>query len=95
MRENIDTGASQSSAVTDGHRPLAANGVIGCECGWKPAKRAQRASMAHVSHMAHRRKLGIQPVEYVWPGAMSGLSSGGLMQVSNGVWRNGHWERTN
>jgi hypothetical protein len=62
---------------TDGHWPFACDLVIGCECGWKPAKAPARSSMAHVPHMAHRRELGLPRVEYIWPGEISGLSEGG------------------
>lgn len=49
----------------------------------------------HVSHMAHRRKLGLQPVEYIWPEEryIEGLSTGDFMKVRNAEWIDGKWER--
>lgn len=84
---------------TDGHFPFGTelNGrtVIGCECGWEPAKPSARSSMQHVSHQAHRRNLKLRPVEYVWPDDryMEGLSTGGYVQVRNADWddENGRW----
>jgi hypothetical protein len=85
--------------ATDGHFPFArevlGRALIGCECGWNPAKPSQRSSMQHVSHMAHRRKLGLRPVEYAWPddSYLEGLSSGGYMVVRNAEWKDGRWVR--
>jgi hypothetical protein len=60
--------------ISDGHRPNAVRldefhgrVVIGCECGAKPKAPATRVSTQHVWHGSHRRRLGLQPVEYVWP----------------------------
>jgi hypothetical protein len=83
---------------TDGHWPLGTKldgvTVIGCECGAKPKKRAARMSMQHVWHQTHRRNLRLQPVEYVWPGDLEGLSTGPYVQMRNAKWENGQWVRT-
>lgn len=87
--------------TTDGHFPfgttlLEHQSVIGCECGWKPAKMSARMSMMHVSHMAHRRKLGLRPVEYWWDDEhyLEGLSRGGYMVMRNADWIDGRgWVR--
>jgi hypothetical protein len=72
--------------------------VIGCQCGWKPAKPSTRASTQHVSHAAHRRRLGLQPVEYRWPddadGVAGALSTGPLVRVRGHVWRDGGWVKS-
>jgi len=88
------------SAPADGHLPNAVKmaefhgrTVIACQCGAKPKKPAARMSTQHVWHAAHRRKLGLQPVEYVWPEDryMDGLSVGGYQRVRGHVWRDGGW----
>lgn len=91
-------GPGSPAPATDGHwpfaRPVPAAGpgtFICCECGEAPARRPARASMQHAWHQAHRRKLGLQPVEYAWPDAMTGLSTGGYMQVRGAAWRGGRW----
>ncbi len=81
--------------ITDGHRPAWRNGMIGCECGWKPAKPAARRSMQHVSHLAHRRKLKLQPVNYQWPdetyGVEGALSVGSYQKLAGHEWVDGQW----
>jgi hypothetical protein len=82
--------------TTDGHWPFydTSTRLIRCECGAAPAKPAARMSMQHVWHKSHRRRLVLQPVEYVWPGRMEGLSTGGYMQVRGHRWDNGGWVRS-
>jgi hypothetical protein len=88
----------EDQAPRDGHRP---NGVkvaefndrtvIACECGAKPKAPSARMSAQHVWHAGHRRRLGLQPVDYIWPDDryMSGLSVGGYVRVRGHVWRDG------
>jgi hypothetical protein len=76
---------------TDGHWPFydTVTCLIRCECGEAPKKMSARLSMAHVWHKSHRRRLGLQPVEYLWAGRTAGLSQGGLMRVRGHRWEPG------
>jgi len=85
----------------DGHWPLLVHSsaelgiLIGCQCGERPVKRVKRASMQHTWQQAHRRRLGLQPVEYVFPAWEQGVfSTGGYVQVSGYKWENGGWVRS-
>lgn len=81
---------------TDGHWPFfnPETRRIQCECGQAPQADAKRISSKHVWHMGHRRRLGLQPVEYWWPGQLSGLSRGGYTRVAGHHWENGQWVRS-
>jgi hypothetical protein len=85
---------------TDGHWPfgttLDGRTVIACECGEKPKAPPARMSMQHVWHGSHRRRLGLQPVEYMWPEEryLVGLSTGPYVQVRGHEWKNGGWVKS-
>jgi hypothetical protein len=95
--------APRAETERDGHWPNAVKlaefhdrTVIACECGAKPKAPSARMSTQHVWHAGHRRRLGLQPVEYVWPDDryMDGLSEGGYVRVRGHEWRDGGWVKS-